>query len=145
MKLLPAADKTVYTLLKSYLNSNPLPTNTNNSKVNKLKFLSMIKVFIGRPEIKHNNNQVTITIYTYNRKKVYFLTKIKKLFSSLNLTNKKVEQKTKNTFQFKTARLMKINLKTRKRFTVRLHFTSALCHLGIGNFQLSYLLHQLTH
>jgi hypothetical protein len=39
----------------------------------------MIKLFLGKPEIKHSNNKVIITIYIYNRKKIYFLNKIKKI------------------------------------------------------------------
>jgi len=41
----------------------------------------MIKLFIGKPEIKHINNKVIITVYTYNRKKIYFLNKIKRIFN----------------------------------------------------------------
>jgi Mitochondrial ribosomal protein (VAR1) len=90
LKLLPAMDKTVYNLLKAYFNLNPsLTHNTNSSKIKKLNLLSMIKIFIGRPETKHNNNKVTINIYTYNRKKIYFLTNMKKLLSKLNLTEKR--------------------------------------------------------
>jgi hypothetical protein len=55
----------------------------------------MIKVFVGKPEIKHNNNKVIINIYTYNRKKIFFLTKIKKLLVKLNLTNKRILDKKK--------------------------------------------------
>jgi hypothetical protein len=49
----------------------------------------MIKLFIGRPEIKHSNNKVTITIYIYNRKKIYFLNKIKKIMKIYAINSKK--------------------------------------------------------
>jgi hypothetical protein len=49
----------------------------------------MIKLFIGKPEIKHINNKVIITVYTYNRKKIYFLNKIKKI---LNINNHSVNK-----------------------------------------------------
>jgi len=78
-KLLPAIDKSVYNLLKAYFNLNPLRsnpglaiTNTMDSIPPKLKRFSMIKLFIGKPEIKHINNKVIITVYTYNRKKHIF-------------------------------------------------------------------------
>ena len=58
-------------------------SNTKHSISKRLKRFSMIKLFIGKPEIKHINNKVIITVYTYNRKKIYFLNKIKKI-SNLN-------------------------------------------------------------
>lgn len=89
-KLLPSIDKSVYSLLKGYFNLNPsLTSNTKDTGIlnssypkgipKRLKKFSMIKLFLGKPEIKHSNNKVIITIYIYNRKKIYFLNKIKKI------------------------------------------------------------------
>ena len=82
LKLLPSIDKSVYNILKGYFNLNPTLTyDTKHSISKRLKRFSMIKLFIGKPEIKHSNNKVIITIYTYNRKKIYFLNKIKKIMN----------------------------------------------------------------
>jgi Mitochondrial ribosomal protein (VAR1) len=86
LKILPAIDKSVYNLLEAYFNLNPSlaglgMSNTKHSMSKRFKRFSMIKLFIGKPEIKHINNKVIITVYTYNRKKIYFLNKIKKIFN----------------------------------------------------------------
>jgi len=86
LKLLPAIDKSVYNLLEAYFNLNPSlaglnMSNTKHSMSKRFKRFSMIKLFIGKPEIKHINSKVIITVYTYNRKKTYFLNKIKKIFN----------------------------------------------------------------
>lgn len=39
----------------------------------------MIRLLISKPKVKHTNNKITITIYTFNRKKVFYINKIKKL------------------------------------------------------------------
>lgn len=108
IKLLPAIDKSIYRLLNAYFNVNP----SKKSKIirNRFQKLSMIRLFISKPEIKHCNNKVIITIYTYNRKKLYFLNKIKKIFhiskyknNNLNITTNFNEKlSSKNTFAIKS-------------------------------------------
>lgn len=80
LKLLPSIDKSVYNILKGYFNLDPLLINNKKHFIpRRLKKFSMIKLFLGKPEIKHSNNKVIITVYIYNRKKIYFLNKIKKI------------------------------------------------------------------
>lgn len=37
----------------------------------------MNRVFIGKPELKHSNDNVVITVYVYNAQKKYLINKIK--------------------------------------------------------------------
>jgi hypothetical protein len=71
-KSLPITDKIINKLIKSYFNLNP-------DKSFKFKRLSVKRIFVSRAEMKHTNNKVIITVYTYNRQKFYFMNKIKKL------------------------------------------------------------------
>jgi hypothetical protein len=61
----------------------------------------MIRLFNSKPEIKQNNNKVVITLYVYNRKRHYFIHRLKKIikiFSSKFKTqmSKKVTKSVKN-------------------------------------------------
>jgi hypothetical protein len=71
VKTLPLKDKLIYKLFNVYFNVNKLNYYNYNS-------LSMGKIFISKPEIKHFNNKVNITICIYNKWIVYFyrMTKI---------------------------------------------------------------------
>jgi hypothetical protein len=115
LKLLPATDKTIYNLLNAYFNLSPSRVYNTNNMSNRLKRLSMIRIFIGKPEMKHNNNKVIITVYTYNRKKVYLLIKIKKLLSTLNLTQKNLGQKTLNIRFKKLFQTLKLQKEINKK------------------------------
>ena len=63
INILPLKDKTVYRLFDVYFNF------LRNYKYNSL---SMNKIFVGRPEIKHFSNKINITIYIYNKWIKYF-------------------------------------------------------------------------
>lgn len=109
MKLLPSIDKSVYNILKGYFNLNPTLTNNTKYSVSKrLNKFSMIKLFIGKPEIKHSNNKVTITIYVYNRKKIYFLNKIKKIMKIYAVHTKKFNKLKSYTTDHNKSKLTKI-------------------------------------
>jgi hypothetical protein len=71
-----AKNKLVYTLLDSYFNS--IPNNLYKDKI-KRKWMSLKRIFISKPTIKHNNNEVIITVYSFNKQKLFFLNKIKKI------------------------------------------------------------------
>jgi hypothetical protein len=69
---LPITDKIINRLIKSYFNLNP-------DKFFRFKRLSVNRIFVSKAEMKHTNNKVIITVYTYNRQRFYFLNKIRKL------------------------------------------------------------------
>jgi hypothetical protein len=58
VKALPFKDKLIYKLFYTYFNIN---------KSKKYDNLSMGKIFIGKPEIKHFNNKIYITLYIFNK------------------------------------------------------------------------------
>ena len=54
----------------------------------RLRKLSTNRILVSRPELKHSSDKVIITVYLYNRQKIYFINKIKKInnvFSFLKL------------------------------------------------------------
>lgn len=68
-------DLAVYTLLNSYFN---LKSNKLNQKIKK-NWLSLKRIFISKPEIKHSTNKVMITVYTLNKEKFFILNKLRSL------------------------------------------------------------------
>lgn len=113
-KSLPALDKTLASLLKSYCNMWPLdykfkksPKLVNNHiKKKKLrgkkkywakrannkrpksvyKRASLKKVFVGKGDLKHTSTNVIVTLYTYNIAKLFLLKIIKHLVFNFFLT-----------------------------------------------------------
>lgn len=89
-KLLPAADEAILKLVKSYFNlySRKLERKIKSVRLRlRARRLSTNRILVGRPEIKHTNDKVTITIYIYNRQKKYYLNKIKKIASIDQINN----------------------------------------------------------
>lgn len=78
IKLLPVADKVTLRLLKSYFNlySFKLERSVKSSRVRRrLRRLSTNRILISKPELKHTSSKVVITVYVYNRQKIYYLRK----------------------------------------------------------------------
>lgn len=63
MKTLPLKDIFIYKIFDTYFNFNKLKKNDN---------LSMGRVFIGKPEVKHFNNKIYITLYVFNKWIMHF-------------------------------------------------------------------------
>lgn len=63
--------------------------------------MSSNRIFISRPEIKHSINNVTITIYTFNKYNLYLLKKIKNLSKLFINNNKYRSQKFELNKKFK--------------------------------------------
>jgi len=112
IKSLPALDKSLSILLKSYSNMIPGRFSTRKVKlflkakklkgkqkrllIRKLKVKSIIKhkrltprqVFVGKGSLKHTSDKVTITLYTYSLLKRFLLRKIKRLIHFLYFPQK---------------------------------------------------------
>lgn len=74
--LLPSIDKMVIKLIKSYFNSYLAAVRgLNHSPELELSVYS--KTYVSKPEIKHTNSKVIITIYRYMVNKNYDLPKVK--------------------------------------------------------------------
>jgi hypothetical protein len=44
-----------------------------------MRRFSIKRILISKAELKHTNDKITITIYLYNRQKIYFFNMLKKL------------------------------------------------------------------
>ena len=83
-KILPALNKILLRIVKSYFNfySRKLENNIKSRRLRiKAKRLSINKILTSKPQLKHTSDQIIITIYTYNRQKIYYLNKLKKIAS----------------------------------------------------------------
>jgi hypothetical protein len=58
VKTLPLKDKFIYKVFDTYFNFNGLKQHSN---------LFMGKIFMGKPEVKHFNNKIYITLYIFNK------------------------------------------------------------------------------
>ena len=107
IKLLPVADKVTLKLLKSYFNlySPKLEKSVKSPRVRKrLRRLSTNRILISRPELKHTSSKVVITVYVYNRQKIYYLRKLRNILAVdlypsekfSNLVIKKTKKKSLN-------------------------------------------------
>jgi hypothetical protein len=92
IKSLPAADKNLLSLLKSYFNLQIKDKKIKNKRnVIKNRRLSTKRVFIGRGELKHSNNKVIITFYVYNTEAMFLWENYKKALGILYNPQKKLE------------------------------------------------------
>jgi hypothetical protein len=93
IKSLVHKDNIVNNLIRSYFNLNLLGPNADlkfRRRRIKSRRYSAKRIFVSRAEIKHTNNKVIITVYTYNKHKNFFLYKLKKLKNSLLLSKKMI-------------------------------------------------------
>ena len=116
IKPIPVVDNIVNNILKSYFNLSPLvskeilkseakPSRSKSTGIRSWR-LSSNKIFVSRAEMKHTNNKVIITIYTFNKPKNNFISKILNLNTDVMLILKK-----KNSLSLLYKQLkLKINL-----------------------------------
>ena len=83
-KLLPFFNNNVLKLVKSYFNLDEKVNYKNKvSKRSlrlrlKLKRLSTNKIFVSKAQLKHTNSKIILTLYVYNEKERYLLSKLDK-------------------------------------------------------------------
>lgn len=90
-----------HNIISSYFNSQPIGLNKDKIK---LSSSSLKKIYISKPEIKHSINEVVITVYSFNKYKLYLLNKVKKLnklFNKQSMVNKKIKYKNNLIFKLK--------------------------------------------
>ena len=120
IKSIPLLNNIVNNIIKYYFN---LKLNINLSKkligrrIKKIR-LSTTKIFVSRAEIKHSNDKVIINLYTYNRRKNFYIKKLKELYnnffaSSFNFTEN-YNNSTKLLEKLNSNNLLKI-LKNKER------------------------------
>lgn len=111
-KLVPAADHAILKLVKSYFNfySRKLEKRARLQRLRiRLRKLSTNRILVSKPEVKHTNDKVVITIYLYNRQKKYYLNKIKRI-ASIDQIDKLLPKKLKKSL-IKNIKLWPSNLK----------------------------------
>lgn len=84
IRLLPSLDVNAYNLIKSYFNIYLIKHN-NKTKVKKsrirTKRYTTKRLIASKPTMKHTNDKVCITIYTYDRSSTHYLEKMDETFS----------------------------------------------------------------
>jgi len=98
IKHLPFMDKMIIELIKCYFNLFNPKYETKINSVNtgiKLRRLSINKIFVSKADIKHTNSKIIITIFIYNRQKKFYLNKLNKVNTLLQLNNTELFNKIK--------------------------------------------------
>ena len=96
IKSLPVTDNLVNKILKSYFNLSLFHEKIKNkSRRLRIRFRrsTVNRIFLSRAEMKHTNNKVIITVYTYNRNLKYLYNRIRNLLSIIK--RKKINKKWK--------------------------------------------------
>ena len=86
IKLLPVKDDLVNKILKSYFNLSLFHNKIKNKSRrlrNRFRRYTVNRIFLSRAEMKHTNNKVIITVYTYNRNLKYLYNRIINLLSRI--------------------------------------------------------------
>ena len=85
-KILPIADTIVDRLIKSYFSMIPLHKGKKTKRTQRrTRRLSLDRILVSKPEIKHTNSKVIITVYLYNKNKKIIINKLKKLYKNFTL------------------------------------------------------------
>lgn len=104
IKSLISLDILVNDLLKSYFNmvEDKIKLLFKRRRTNKTRY-SADKIYVSRPELKHNNNKITIMLYVYNKQKLSIEGFLTKLFKHKGIkkglaekVDEKVGEKAKN-------------------------------------------------
>jgi len=93
VKTLSIKDKLIYKLFDTYFNIN---------KSNKYDNLSMGKIFVGKPEVKHFNNKIHITLYVFNK----WIMRFYKITNMIKTTKLLFSQKNKQFAIFENRSLL---------------------------------------
>lgn len=91
---MPCSDNSIMKLFKSYFNMY-IPSMDakaiNKSKGLRIKTInsSTDKALLGKPDMKHTNDKVNVTLYLYDRRKLYYQERINILQEQTGINNKK--------------------------------------------------------
>jgi hypothetical protein len=88
MKSLAITDNVVNKIIKSYFFLRLVyMKNIFKGMSKRQRLLSVNRIFVSKAEMKHTNNKVIITLYTYNKEKNYFVRKLISLRNMLIFRN----------------------------------------------------------
>lgn len=130
-KSIPVVDNVVNNILKSYFNLRPLYA---KYKVKRFRYkrrsftsrrfssrrFSSKKIFISRAKIKHTNNKVIINTNTFDKLKIYYISKFLKLNTDVLLILKKKNSLflKKNSSQKKNSSFFSLYKKLKLKFNL---------------------------
>lgn len=120
IKSLPVADKVTLKLLKSYFNlySPKLEKSVKSPRVRRrFRRLSTNRILISRPELKHTSSKVVITVYVYNRQKIYYLRKWDNIpkFPDYELFFRELKMRLGRKYENYLKKVLRLNPKTVER------------------------------
>ena len=84
-KSLSVCDKVIFKIIRNYFNmySLKLERKIKSPRIRRWKRrFSTRRILVSRAELKHTSDKVIVTLYIYDRQKLYFLKKIKKIAKS---------------------------------------------------------------
>lgn len=86
LPLLPVADKLILKSLKSYFNlySYKLEKNAKIPILQKsFRKLSTNRILVSKAELKHSSDKIIVTVYVYNRQRLYYINKLIKICGAI--------------------------------------------------------------
>jgi Mitochondrial ribosomal protein (VAR1) len=107
LQVSPVVDQYTHELIKMFFNSTPKNIGTKKSL---FRHKSILKTYISAPRIKTSINRARITIYKYDRKKLYYINMLNKthtLWPNLKLCKQEVNEKPNNAKAFVRKNLAK--------------------------------------
>lgn len=89
-KLLSYKNNIVNNLLKIYFNFSKIKfkSRRRRNKIKKITSISCKRIYTSTPEIKHTNDKIIFTIYTYNKKRIVLLKRLQKRLKKIFKTRK---------------------------------------------------------
>lgn len=95
LQLTPVVEQSIHEILKLYFNSTP--KNIGKKKSSLFGHKSILKTYIATPRVKTSMNRARITVYKYDRQKLYYINMLNNSQTLWpNITKKKVNVKKNN-------------------------------------------------
>jgi len=92
IKTLPSTDILVNKLLRSFFSINPIAYNPKGKKSRlvqrRFKRLSLNRILVSKPEVKHVSDKVYITVQVFNKKRRSLMYKLKHLYNNISFSKK---------------------------------------------------------
>jgi len=107
LQVSPVVDQYTHELINMFFNSTPKNKAAKNTI---FRHKSILKTYISAPRIKTSINRARITIYKYDRKKLYYINMLNKthtLWPNLKLCKQEVSEKAQNAKAFVRKNLQK--------------------------------------
>ena len=90
IKFIPSLDNVINNVILSFFNMTFLFTNNIKSARKRIEYKRRLinKIFVSKALIKYSNNKAVITLFTYNREKLFLIKKINNIYIKLKKIQK---------------------------------------------------------